>query len=39
MEARGPALVSWPLVFEPLHDALLEDLLDRATALTGTIGE
>ncbi|MEW6279588.1 MAG: SRPBCC family protein [Candidatus Eremiobacterota bacterium] len=26
----GPALLSWPLVFQPLHDALVEDALDRA---------
>lgn len=39
MDARGPAVVAWPLVFRPLHDALLEDLLDRAAALTGTMGE
>ncbi|MCC6652238.1 MAG: SRPBCC family protein [Candidatus Eisenbacteria bacterium] len=39
MDARGPALITWPLVFRPLHDALLEDLLDRAAALTGTVGE
>lgn len=39
MDTRGPALLSWPLVFRPLHDALLEDLLDRAAALTGTVGE
>ena len=30
MRAHGPARVSWPLVFGPLHDALFEDLLDRA---------
>ncbi|MEU9608756.1 SRPBCC family protein [Streptomyces sp. NPDC048057] len=40
MDARGPARVSWPLVFRPLHDALLEDALDRAeSALTGTVRE
>lgn len=30
MEASGMAKASWPLVFRPLHDALFEDLLDRA---------
>lgn len=30
MDVRGPALLSWPLVFRPLHDALLEDALDKA---------
>ncbi|WP_017569735.1 SRPBCC family protein [Nocardiopsis halotolerans] len=38
MRARGPALLTWPLVFRPLHDALLEDALDRAEhGLTGTV--
>ncbi len=38
MRARGPAPLSWPLVFRPLHDALLEDALDRAEReLTGTV--
>ena len=31
MQATGPARVTWPLVFGPLHDALLEDSLARAT--------
>jgi hypothetical protein len=35
MEARGGARISWPLVFRPLHDALLEDSLDRAEASLG----
>lgn len=32
LEARmtGPARFSWPLVFRPLHDALIEDALDNA---------
>jgi hypothetical protein len=30
MQARGPALLSWPLVFRPLHDALIEDALEKA---------
>ena len=30
MRAEGPALLSWPLIFRPLHDALVEDALDRA---------
>jgi hypothetical protein len=33
--AQGPALLSWPLVFRPLHDALLEDALDRAERSLG----
>ncbi|HAK59099.1 MAG TPA: hypothetical protein DCO77_01780 [Nitrospiraceae bacterium] len=32
MDLIGPARFSWPAVFEPLHDALLEDALDRAEA-------
>ena len=35
MEAMGIARVSWPLVYRPLHDALLEDLLDRAAIAVG----
>jgi hypothetical protein len=35
---RGRARLSWPLVYRPLHRALLEDCLDRAeAALTGTV--
>jgi hypothetical protein len=30
MRTSGPAVVRWQLVIRPLHDALLEDLLDRA---------
>jgi hypothetical protein len=30
MNARGRALVTWPLLFRPLHDALIEDCLDKA---------
>ncbi|MGW5639143.1 SRPBCC family protein [Streptomyces sp. NPDC003832] len=30
MSTHGPARLTWPLVFRPLHDALLEDSLDRA---------
>ncbi len=38
MNARGPARLSWPLIFRPLHDACLEDGLDRAeAATTGTV--
>jgi hypothetical protein len=35
MRATGPALLSWPLFFRPLHDACLEDCMDRATASLG----
>ncbi|MEU7164439.1 SRPBCC family protein [Streptomyces morookaense] len=38
MDARGPARLTWPLVFRPLHDACLEDSLDRAElACSGTV--
>lgn len=38
MEAAGPAFFTWPLFFRPLHDALLEDLLDKAElALLGRV--
>ncbi|MFE3446252.1 SRPBCC family protein [Nocardia sp. NPDC059180] len=30
MHARGPARLTWPLAYRWLHDALLEDGLDRA---------
>jgi len=29
MQAHGPARLSWPLLFRPMHDALLEEALDR----------
>jgi hypothetical protein len=38
MQIGGVAKVSWPLVFRPLHDALMEDSLDRAEeAITGSL--
>jgi hypothetical protein len=37
MGLSGSARFSWPLVFGPLHDALLEDALDKAeAALSGS---
>jgi hypothetical protein len=35
MTTRGPARLSWPLVFRPLHDALVEDALACAQAALG----
>jgi len=35
MVVRGPALLSWPLVFRPLHDAVIEDSLTMAEASLG----
>jgi hypothetical protein len=35
MVPRGGAYVSWPLVFRPLHDALIEDALDRVARAVG----
>ncbi len=32
MRLRGMARLSWPLIFRPLHDALIEDALDCAAA-------
>lgn len=32
MGLKGRARLSWPLIFRPLHDALIEDALDRAAA-------
>lgn len=37
MTAHGPALLSWPLVFRPLHDALIEDSLAQAQASLGLL--
>jgi hypothetical protein len=36
MAARGTAVLTWTLVLRPLHDALIEDALDRASAFTGS---
>jgi hypothetical protein len=37
---RSIAWLSYPLVWRPMHDALIEDCLDRAErALTGTVAE
>ncbi len=30
MQTTGPARLSWPLLYQPLHDALIEDSLDKA---------
>lgn len=35
MNTEGPALFLWPLVFRPLHDALLDDSLALAQAALG----
>jgi hypothetical protein len=35
MTATGLALLTWPLIFRPLHDALIEDSLARAEAAMG----
>ncbi len=35
IKPTGPALFSWPLVFRPLHDALMEDSLTRAETAVG----
>jgi hypothetical protein len=35
MTARWPAMASWPLVFRPLHDALIEDALSMAQESLG----
>ena len=35
METSGLALLSWHLVFRPLHDALIEDAFDKAAASIG----
>lgn len=35
MRTRRWAMLSWPLVYRPLHDALIEDSLDRAERTLG----
>lgn len=35
MKTRGRARLSWPLVFRPMHDALLDDCLATAQASLG----
>jgi hypothetical protein len=37
MRVHGWAVVSWPVVYRPLHDALLEDGLDRAELALGRV--
>ncbi|TDE54607.1 SRPBCC family protein [Nonomuraea mesophila] len=38
MSTHGPARLTWPLIFRPLHDALIEDSFDRAEhAVTGAV--
>jgi hypothetical protein len=37
MRVVGRARLTWPLVYWPLHDALIEDALDRAEASTGRL--
>lgn len=40
MRTAGPARLSWPLAFRWMHDACLEDALDRAeAACTGTVSQ
>jgi len=35
MRVHGPALFSWPFIFRPLHDALIEDSLATARVSLG----
>lgn len=35
MEARGPARLTWPLLYGPLHDALIEDAFTTAEKALG----
>jgi hypothetical protein len=35
MATTGPARLSWPLLYRPLHDALIEDSLDKASRSLG----
>lgn len=36
MTVKGTAVLTWPLFFRPLHDALIEESLDRAESAVGT---
>lgn len=35
MQTHGLAIISWPLLFQPLHNALIEDALSHAEAALG----
>jgi hypothetical protein len=35
MQTRGPALLTWPILFRPLHDALLEDGMTKGEHAMG----
>lgn len=35
MRVSGLARLSWPIIYSPLHDALIEDALDRAESALG----
>lgn len=37
VNTSGPALVSWPLLYRPLHDALIEDSLATAQTYLGLV--
>ena len=38
VEPHGLARISWPAIYRPLHDALVEDALDRAATWLGIGG-
>jgi hypothetical protein len=35
MKATGQALLTWPIIFRPLHDALIEDAFNKAERQVG----
>lgn len=37
MDTHGLAIVSWPLIFRPMHDALIEDSLATGQVSLGLI--
>ena len=39
MRTSGPALLTWPLVFRPLHDALIEDSFYKAGVSMGVTAD
>lgn len=39
LRPKGRARLTWPLVYKPLHDALIEDAFDKAEKRLGTGGQ
>ena len=39
MRTSGAAILTWPIIFRPLHDALIEDAMDRAEEQVGSASQ